>query len=126
MYACNDADDNKSLSRNEVIKPRVVDTSWSEYALFAQFSAFDTIIPVVFTDAEGVLTPTQKANYDGFLIRQDQMSPEILKAVFDYYKSVYANYRKTWKESSNISDAELEKHLPNTEYSRRFEGLLLP
>lgn len=126
LYSCNDADDSKSLSRNELIKPGVVDTSWSEYALFAKFSAFDTTISVVFTDAEAALTPTQKANYDGFLAKQDQLSPEILKAIFDYYKRVYAEYKNIWKKSSNIGDTDLQKHLPTPSTPEDLKSFITP
>ena len=90
----------------------MTDTTNNEYKLTARFNAFDTTVEVLFVDTKNSISEIQRKNYNGFISKQDLLTPEILKKIFDFYKSSYADYKEGWTMSSNISEKELEKHLP--------------
>lgn len=88
------------------------DTSNNDLILHIKFKSFDTTVEVLFTDTEDTLNKTQKKNLDQFVVKQDLLSPEIFKSIFEYYKSSYVDYKSGWTMNGSIRENELEKHLP--------------
>jgi hypothetical protein len=90
----------------------MTDITQDKYKLKARFNSFDTTVEVLSTDTKDSINETQKKNYEGFISRQDLLTPDILKKVFEFYKSSYADYREGWTMADAISDLELEKYIP--------------
>lgn len=98
----------------------------SEYKLSAKFNSFDTTVEVLFTDTRDSISEIQKKNYNGFIAKQDLLTPEILKKVFEFYKSSYADYKKGWTMAGNISDKELEENLPTPTTPEKLKPFFTP
>lgn len=112
LCACNQNNKKNSENQQDNIKKVVVETTNNEYKLTAKFNSFDTTIEVLFTNTKDSISEIQKKNYEGFIARQDLLTPEILKKIFDFYKNSYAHYKEGWTHTGGISDTELEKYLP--------------
>ena len=82
----------------------MTDTTNNEYKLTARFNAFDTTVEVLFVDTKKSISETQRKNHNGFISKQDLLTPEILKKIFDFYKSSYADCKEGWGVSSDISE----------------------
>lgn len=104
----------------------MADTTNHEYELTARFNSFDTTVEVLFLDTKDSISETQKKNYDGFVAKQDLLLPEILKKIFDFYKSSYADYKEGWTMAGGISDKELEKHLPTPTTPQNLKSFITP
>lgn len=112
LFACNLDKKTQSNQNSEKNRSTLSDTTNHELILHTQFHSFGSTVEVLFTDTKDTLSETQKKNLDQFVDKQDLLSPEILKSVFEYYKSSYADYKIGWKINGSISDKELEKYLP--------------
>jgi hypothetical protein len=97
-----------------------------EYKLTARFNSFDTTVEVVFEDTKDSISDTQKKNYEDFLIKQDLLTPDILKKIFEFYKSSYADYKEGWTLTGSISEHELEKHLPTPTTPENLKPFITP
>ena len=104
----------------------MTETLNNEYKLTTRFNSFDTIVEVLFWDTKDSISETQKKNYDGFIAKQDLLTPEILKKFFDFYKSSYADYKKGWTITGNINDKELEKYLPTPTTPENLKPFITP
>ena len=110
--ACGQEYKNPSDRQQDPLSKTMTDTANHDYILTARFNSFDTMVDVVFAETNGSITNIQKVNYDGFISKQDLLTPEILKRIFDFYKDSYADYKEGWTMSGDISAEELEKYLP--------------
>jgi hypothetical protein len=126
LFACKQ--DNKGRSKNHQgnIKQTMADTANNEYKLTTRFNSFDTTVEVLFADTKDSISEAQKENYDGFISKQDLLTPEILKKIFDFYKSSYTDYKEGWTIVSGISDKELEKHLPTPTTPENLKPFITP
>ncbi len=94
ICSCNQDNQSKSQTQQDNSKQSMTDTTQQEYKLSAKFNSFDTTVEVLFTDTKDSISELQKKNYDGFIAKQDLLTPEILKKVFDFYESSYADYKE--------------------------------
>ena len=102
------------------------DTKNEEYKLSARFNSFDTTVEVVFEDTKDSISNIQRKNYDDFLIKQDLLTPDILKKIFEFYKSSYSDYKEGWTLTGSISDDELEKYLPTPTTPENLKPFITP
>jgi hypothetical protein len=126
LCACNQDDQSKSINQQDNIKQAMADTTNNEYKLTGRFNSFDTTVEVLFVDTKDSISETQKKNYEGFIAKQDLLTPEILKKIFDFYKSSYTDYKEGWTMAGGISDKELEKHLPTPTTPENLKPFITP
>ena len=126
ICSCNQNNQSKSQTQQDNLKQPMTDTTQQEYKLSAKFNSFDTTVEVLFTDTKDSISDIQKKNYDGFIAKQDLLTPEILKKIFDFYKSSYADYKEGWTMTGSISDKELEKHLPTPTTPENLKPFITP
>jgi len=126
ICSCNQGNQSKSQTQQDNTKQFLTDTMRQEYKLSAKFNSFDTTVEVLFTDTKDSISEKQKNNYDSFIAKQDLLTPEILKKIFDFYKSSYADYKKGWTMTGGISDKELEKHLPTPTTPENLKPFISP
>jgi hypothetical protein len=119
-FLCSCNQNNKSKSKTQRGNP-----TQEAFKLTAKFNSFDTTVEVLFTETKDPINDTQKKNYDGFIEKQDLLTPDILKKVFEFYKSSYADYKKGWT-MVGISNKELEKHLPTPTTPENLKGFITP
>jgi hypothetical protein len=101
-------------------------TTNNQYKMTAMFTSFNTTVEVLFVGTKDSISETQKKNYDGFIIKQDVLTPEILKKIFDFYKSSYADYKEGWTMAGSITNKELEKHLPTPTTPENLKPFITP
>lgn len=89
LYSCSQDSKSKSDPQHDKSKQPPDNTAQDEYKLTTKFNSFDTTVEVLFTDTKDSISDTQKRNYDGFIEKQDLLTPDILKKVFEFYKSSY-------------------------------------
>ena len=126
LLACNLDKKNETTQVPESNKSIMSDTTNHELVLHTKFHFFDTTVEVLFTDTKDTLSETQKKNLDQFVLKQDLLSPEIHKSIFEYYKSSYADYKSGWTMNNNISDKDLEKHLPTPTTPENLKPFIKP
>ena len=102
------------------------DTSNNEYKLTARFNTFDTTVEILFRNTKDSISDLQKKNYNGFITRQDSLTPEILQQIFNFYKASYGDYKEGWTMAGNISEEELEKHLPKPTTPENLKSYITP
>src|ERR1700679_3809469 len=78
----------------------------------ARFDSFDTTVDVLFENTKDSISDIQRKDYEGFISKQDSLTPEILEKIFQYYKQAYPDYKKGWISADNIDSAGLAKNLP--------------
>ena len=76
------------------------------------FNSFDTTGDIIFWDTKDSISNDQRKNYEGFISKQDFLTPGILNKIFEFYKIAYPDYKKGWTTDGNISDKELQETLP--------------
>ena len=59
-----------------------------------EFQAFQETVEVLFTDTFTIPNETQKKNYEGFIAKQNELVPQILNKVFEFYQAAYPHYKK--------------------------------
>ncbi len=101
-------------------------SSSPEYQLKANYTAFNKSIDVIFMNTHDSISDTQKKNYEGFLKMQDQLQPQIMQQVFEYYKNSYAAYKEGWTMGGNFSKQELEKNLPAPTTPQKLKAFITP
>ena len=126
ICSCNQNNQSKSQTQQDNAKQFITDTTQQEYKLSAKYNSFDTTVEVLFTDTKDSISEKQKNNYDSFIAKQDLLTPEILKRIFEFYKSSYADYKKGWTLTGGISDKELEKHLPTPTTPENLKPFMTP
>ncbi len=112
LLACNQENKRKPDNQLPRINQSVIDTANEDYEMQVRFKSFDTLIRVLFWDTKDSISDLQRKNYNGFIVKQDLLTPEILNKIFEFYKSSYNDYKKGWTMIGGISDKELEKYLP--------------
>lgn len=98
----------------------------NDLKLSTRFNAFDTTVEVLFRRTKDSLANTQKENYLGFIEKQDLLTPEILKSIFNYYKSSYADYKRGWTIGGEISETVLKKYLPTPSTPEHLKPFITP
>jgi len=126
ICSCDQNNHNKSETQQGNSKQFMTDTMHQEYKLSAKLNSFDTTVEVLFTDTKDSISETQRKNYEGFIDKQDFLLPEILKRIFEFYKSSYADYKEGWTMAGDISDKELEKHLPTPTTPENLKPFITP
>lgn len=126
FYAFSLSNNSKSENWQDNSKQIMSDTTNKEYKLFARFNSFDTTVEVHFVDTQDSISYKQKKNYDDFLLKQNLLTPDILKKVFEFYLSAYADYKKGWTMTGSISDEELEKYLPTPTTPENLKQFITP
>ncbi len=127
LAGCNSANNNEDKAAPA---PAVVTTTpppvSGEYHLKANYSAFNTTVEVLFTDTRDSISETQKKNYEGFLQKQDQLQPQIMKSIFVFYKKAYPAYKEGWETGEKLSDEEIEKNLPKPTTAEKLKSFITP
>jgi hypothetical protein len=126
LFACNQENHWNSENQPSKINQYVVDTTKEDYEVNERFNSFDTLIQVVFWNTKESISNLQKKNYEGFILRQDLLTPEILNKIFEFYKSSYNDYKKGWTMMGGISDKELEKYLPIPTTPENLKAFITP
>lgn len=103
-----------------------VDTTIADLSLPTRYNSFDTTVEVQFSDTRDSISDIQKKNYEGFISKQDLLTPDILNQIFEFYKSSYADYRKGWTMTSGIPNEELEKYLPTPTTAENLKSFYTP
>ena len=126
LNACSQDDKGNPKIPLDHSKKVMIDTTNNEYKLTARFNSFDTMVEVLFVDTKDSISKTQNKNYEGFIAKQDLLTPEILKKIFDFYKNSYSDYKEGWTMSGGTSDKELEKHLPTPMTPEKLKAFITP
>lgn len=126
LCSCNEDNHIKSQNHQDNSQQTMTDMTQQEYKLTARFNSFDTTVEVLFTDTKETASETQKKNYEGFISKQDLLTPDILSKIFEFYKSSYADYKEGWTMAGGISDKELEKHLPTPTTPENLKPFITP
>jgi len=126
LSACNLDKKNEPTNNLQQTNLTMTDTTNHEIRLTTKFNSFDTTVEVLFTDTQDSMNEIQKKNFDNFVSKQDLLTPEILQKVFDFYKSSYADYKSGWTMTGQISDEELEKHLPKPTTPENLKRFITP
>lgn len=126
LSACdNNVEEQKPTSEENSgrLKP---DTINKEIKLTTRFNSFDTTAEVLFWDTKDSISSIQRKNYEGFISKQDLLTPEILQKIFEFYKDSYKDYRAGWKAGGNMEDKDLEKFLPNPTTPKNLKSFITP
>jgi len=126
ISACNLDKKNKPTSNQQQTKLTMTDTTNSEIKLTTKFNSFDTKVEVIFTDTQDSINEIQKKNFDNFVSNQDLLTTEIIQKIFDFYNSSYADYKSGWTMTGQISNEELEKHLPKPTTPENLKRFITP
>ena len=112
LLSCNPH--NKEKATNDQVKAEQISPTpgAKEISFKTRFNSFDTTVEVLFWDTKDSISDMQKKNFEGFISKQDLLTPEILKKVFEFYKDSYQDYKSGWTAGGNIATEELEKMLP--------------
>jgi hypothetical protein len=94
------------------MSPTMNVTDDDEYKLGFKCNSFDTTVDVIFRDTNDSINECQKRNYEELVNRQEQLTPEILEAIFKYYKEAYQYYHEGFSLSNSMTKKEIEKYLP--------------
>jgi len=112
LYSCS-GDSKKGINNQpNDTKLASVDSLNDELKLEARYNSFDTTVEMLFWNTKNSINEIQRKNYEGFISKQDRLTPEILNKIFEFYKQAYPAYKKGWTMNGNITDKELEKYLP--------------
>ncbi len=90
-----------------------------------EFQAFQETVEVLFTDTFSMPNETQKKNYEGFISKQNELAPQILNKVFEFYQAAYPQYKKGWL-SGGMNEDELEDFLPNPTTPGALKEFIIP
>ncbi len=126
LLACNFDKKNEQTIHLQNSNNVISDTTNLEIRLTAKFNSFDTTIEVLFTDTKKTIGDKQKENFENFVLKQDLLTTEILQIIFDFYKRSYADYKTGWTLIGQISDEELEKHLPTPTTPENLKPYITP
>lgn len=97
-----------------------------EYHLKVNYKAFNTTVDALFIDTRDSISATQQKNYESFLQKQDQLQPQIMKSIFDFYKKAYPAYKEGWKNGEKLTDEEIEKNLPRPTTAEKLKTFITP
>ncbi len=126
LCACNTNSKEQRQSNQGNSKQLLTDTANNGFKLTTRFNSFDTTVEVLFWDTKDSISDIQKKNYEGFIAKQDLLTPEILEKIFEDYKKTYNSYLAGWKARGNMSDKELEKYLPNPTTPANLKPFITP
>ena len=126
LFACNNNAKEQSQNNNNNPQQPQSDSINNEIKLTARYTLFDTTVEVLFWDTKDSISSIQKKNYEGFIAKQDILTPEILQKIFEFYKNSYEDYLSGWKIGDNISDNELEKYLPKPTTPENLKPFITP
>ena len=88
------------------------DTNDDEYKLSFKYNSFNTAVDVIFRDTNDSINECQKRNYEELISKQEQLTSEILEAIFEYYKEAYKYYNEGFSLSNSLTKEEIEEYLP--------------
>lgn len=117
LVAC----ERQSVPNNEPRQKEIaltMDSTRDEHTIQAHYDAFDTTVEVVFTETPHSISECQKQNYETFIRKQNELTPKIVKAIFEYYKEAYSDYKdgaEIFKElhpDAHTTEEEVEELLP--------------
>lgn len=126
LCSCNQDNQNKPQVPQDNSANPMTDIAQQEYKLSAKFNSFDTTVEVLFTDTKDSISKAQQKNYEGFIEKQDLLTPEVLEKIFEFYKKSYTDYKEGWTITGSISNNELEKHLPTPTTPENLKPFIRP
>ncbi len=125
-FFCSCNSESRRQSSQENFKQAISDTANKEFKLTARFNSFHTSVEVLFWDTKDTFSDIQKINYEGFISKQNLLTPIILQKIFEFYKTSYQDYLSGWKAGGKLSDKELEKFLPKPTTPERLKPFITP
>jgi hypothetical protein len=102
------------------------DTDEEEYKLSFKYNSFDITVDVIFLDTNESINDCQKRNYEEFISKQKQLTPEILEAIFKYYKEAYPYYLEGFNSSNSLTKEEIEEYLPSPTTAENLKKFIEP
>lgn len=90
------------------------------------FHAYQTELPVVAFEAIKELTICQKNSATWFEQHQDELFPKIKQKIFEYYQTVYTNYKTKWSSDNKMTDVEIQRYLPYPAFPDSILGHMKP
>ncbi|MGC4103444.1 DUF6985 domain-containing protein [Ferruginibacter sp.] len=124
LYACN-AGNNTAPATDNTKKGTPPPIQYDK-KMTTRYKAFDTTVEVLFIDTKDSLNSIQQKNYEGFIAKQDLLTPGILDSIFAFYKRSYADYKDGWTTDGQITDQELEKYLPKPTTAQNLKKFITP
>ena len=97
-----------------------------DYKLSFKYNSFDTTVEVIFRDTYDSINECQKRNYKEVISKQEQLTPEILEAIFSYYKEAYPNYYEGYNLSNSMTKEEIEEYLPTPTTAENLKKFIDP
>lgn len=97
---------------------------------------YSTTTPVKFLGAEEMevlcsssqdqMGKKQKKTMEEFLKKQQELAPQILEKIFEWYKDNYSSYKDGWMSGGEMSEEELEEFLPAPNSAQNLLSHLTP
>jgi hypothetical protein len=125
ITACSSTKKEEIENKAEKSNLFTADSTSNEMKLTMRYNSFDTVVDVLFTETD-TLNEVQKKNYDDIISKQDLLTPEILKKIFDYYKNSYPDYKSGWAITGKLTNKELEKYLPTPTTPEKLKSFITP
>lgn len=97
-----------------------------EYTLNCDFKFFKTTVTVVFNNTKDIISECQNRNYEGFISKQDELVPDILNQIFEYYKESYSHYYKGWSFGNWLTEEQIEESLPTPTNAENLKKYIEP
>lgn len=123
IYVSCNANSSSSLPVNT---PSSMSDTTKELTQSLLYKAFDTTVQVLFANTPGEMSECQMKTYEGFISKQDVLTPEILNAIFKHYKASYADYKEGWTMAGNLSKEQLEESLPTPTTPENLKPFITP
>ena len=111
LHSCKHDDNCASKQIKDNKSNRIGGPANKEFRLTTRYILFDTTVSVLFKDTQDPINDIQRENYNGFVSKQEALTPEILDKIFEFYKSSYPDYKLGWK-MGGVEGEELEEFLP--------------
>ena len=112
LFSCKTKNRKENLYKPDSYAQITTNPFTKEISYKTRFNYFNDTVEVIFWDTKDSIPSIQKENYEGFISKQDILSPDVMKKIFEFYNDSYLDYKKGWTAMGNIGKEELEKFLP--------------
>jgi hypothetical protein len=99
-----------------------------DYTTSCFFYYYNTEVRVIFRDAAIEISDCQKNSFDDFVLRQKEISEEIMESIFEYYKEAYPDYLIGWSSygTEGRMGEIIEENLPKPESASVIKSKIQP